>query len=238
MKIKGIYDNIVKKLKKLQEKEPEREKRMEWFKKQHKRSGIASYGISTPSVQKLGIEEKFNLAILLYKSGNFEQSTVGDKLVELNFPLLTPSKFSLLDEVVEYFNNWASVDWMCLNGFQSLLLKYREKTLRLLGKWNRSHNLWKQRASVLIFVRKIGASGDFTDEVIKFCDNLIWDREELIQKAVGWALKNNIPGNRKRIIDYIKELRRKGVPSTITLYAIKDLKCRERKEILNVKSTD
>jgi 3-methyladenine DNA glycosylase AlkD len=176
------------------------------------------------------------LATLLYKSGNFEQATIGDTLVELNIPDLTPVHFELLDGVVSYFNKWASVDWLCLHGLQSLLLEYREETLDLLRTWNRSENPWKRRASVLAFVRKTGASGEFTDEVLGLCNNLIWDEEEIVQKGVGWALKDNLPGAKERVLDYIKALRQKGVPSTITLYAIRDLKGKEREEILKVKT--
>jgi 3-methyladenine DNA glycosylase AlkD len=84
-------------------------------------------------------------------------------------------------------------------------------------------------------VRRIGACGEFTDEALEFCDNLIWDEEEIVQKGVGWALKDSLSGAKERVLDYIKELRRKGIPSTITLYAIRDLKGKEREEVLRVK---
>jgi 3-methyladenine DNA glycosylase AlkD len=186
--------------------------------------------------KQLDLEDRFDLAILLYKSGNFEQATIGDTLVELNLPELNPTHFELLDDVVGNFNNWASVDWLCLHGFQSMLLNHRKQTLELLREWNRSGNIWKRRASVVTFVRKIGSSGDFTDEALELCNNLIWDNEEIVQKGVGWALKDNLPGDKERVIDYIKELRRKGAPSTITLYAIRDLEAEERKTILEVKA--
>jgi 3-methyladenine DNA glycosylase AlkD len=185
--------------------------------------------------KQLDLDERFALATLLYKSANFEQATIGDSLVELNLSHLTPADFDILDEVVGHFNNWASVDWLCLHGFQSLFSEYKAETLDLLRAWNVSENLWKRRASVLAFVRKIGASGEFTDEVLEFCDNLIWDSEEIVQKGVGWALKDNLPGAKETVLNYIKALRRKGVPSTITLYAIRDLKGREREEVLKVK---
>ena len=41
--------------------------------------------------------------------------------------------------------------------------------------------------------------------------------------------------HRERVLDYVKSLRRRGVSSTITLYAIRDLKGEERREVLSIK---
>ena len=116
-----------------------------------------------------------------------------------------------------------------------LLARYREDVMSLLEAWNRSSNRFKRRSSVVTFTRKVGESGEFTDEVLRLCENLIWDKEDIVQKGVGWALKDNLRSAPERILPYIEELRRKGVPSTITLYAIRDLKGAERDAILAVK---
>jgi 3-methyladenine DNA glycosylase AlkD len=88
---------------------------------------------------------------------------------------------------------------------------------------------------VVAFVRKIGSSGEFTDIVIEFCDNLVHDEEDLVLKGVGWALKDNLHGTGERVLDYVKSLRLKGVSSLITLYAIRDLKGKKRREVLNIR---
>ena len=42
-------------------------------------------------------------------------------------------------------------------------------------------------------------------------------------------------GAKNRVIEYVKFLRRRGVSSKVTLYAIENLKGKERKEVLKVK---
>jgi len=42
-------------------------------------------------------------------------------------------------------------------------------------------------------------------------------------------------GAKKRVIEYVKSLRLRGVSSKVTLYAIQDLKDKERKEVLKMK---
>jgi 3-methyladenine DNA glycosylase AlkD len=245
MQTEDLFSEIVKQLEKLA-KSHSSKVRLQWFSQQHKETGLKSYGIRTPEIRKLikaytsrlkqpGLKEKYDLAKRFYKSGFFEQATFGDTLLELSAESITPMDFDLLDETVGHFNNWASVDWLCLRVLQPLLLKYREETLKLLEKWNRSENMWKRRASVVAFVRKIGSSGEFTDIVIEFCDNLVWDEEDLVLKGVGWALKDNLIGAGERVLDYVKSLRRRGVSSLITLYAIRDLKGKKREEVLKIK---
>ena len=113
------------------------------------------------------------------------------------------------------------------------------ETLRLHEKWVSSPNMWKRRTSVVTFTRKTASDGQYVDETLGFCEALMHDPEDLVQKAVGWALKDTIkagPAAKRRVLALVKRMRREGLPSTITLYAIRDLKGAEREAILNIKS--
>ena len=131
--------------------------------------------------------------------------------------------------------NWGETDWFCSSILQPLIKKYIEETLKLLRKWNKSNQIWKQRASVVAFTRKIGESGKFTSEVLELCENLIQSEEDYVRKGIGWALKDNMRGSKKKILAYVKSLRERGITSVITLYAIRDLEEEERKQVINIK---
>jgi len=185
--------------------------------------------------RQLSLEERFELAKRFYASGFSEQVNFGDAILTLSLDELTPEHYEFLDEIGGYLSNWADTDWFCIDILQPLLRKYTKETLNLLRKWNCSKSLWKRRASVVTFTRKIGESGEFTEKALELCDNLIWDKEDYVRKGVGWALKDNMRGNKQRVLDYIKSLRKKGVSSVITLYSIRDLRGKEREEILKIK---
>ena len=187
------------------------------------------------SFKQLSLEERFELAKMFLASGFSEQVAFGNAILELSVKNITPIHYGFLNEIANYFNNWAETDWFCIRIIQPLLKRYPKETLDLLRKWNKSENMWKRRASVVSFTRKIGASGHFTEEVLALCDNLIWEKEDLVRKGVGWALKDNMRGNKEKVLDYAKSLRQKGVSSVITLYAIRDLKGKEREEVLHIK---
>jgi 3-methyladenine DNA glycosylase AlkD len=185
--------------------------------------------------KQLSLEERFELARMFYAADFSEQVNFGDAILRLSLNELAPGHYDFLDEIGSCLSNWADTDWFCIYILQPLLKKNPEETLRLLRKWNSSDSLWKRRASVVTFARKIGMSGEFTDEALELCDNLIWDEEDMVRKGVGWTLKDNMRGAKRRVVDYVKSLRRKGVSSVITLYAIRDLKGKAREKVLKIK---
>jgi hypothetical protein len=211
----------------------------------HKHDEYLSYGLKTsefrdlmkefrPRFIKLSIREKMDLALQFLQEGIGELGHVGLYILTLCVNDLTPKHFLYLDSLPEHFRSWSHVDHLALGVMQPLLWRYRKETLEFLEEWSRSPIRWKRRASVVTFVRKAAKSGEFTEEVLHLCENLIWDKEDIVQKGVGWALKDNLRSAPHRILPYIKDLRRRGVSSTITLYAIRDLKGALRQEVLAV----
>jgi 3-methyladenine DNA glycosylase AlkD len=149
---------------------------------------------------------------------------------------LTPAHFAALDRMADDFRGWSHVDDFCITVVQPLLDRHPQKTIAQLERWSHSPDRWKRRTSVVAFVRKTGESGRYTDTVLALADRLAFDPEDLVQKGVGWALKDNMRGSPERILAFVKDLRRRGAPATVTLYAIRDLKGAARAEVLAVKA--
>ncbi len=229
-----IYDEIIK---------HENKKTTETNKKYYKNKGWRSFGIKAPVLGKLlkaykaeidmlSCKEAMRLAKILYKNEMEETTLAGNFVLKIKSDCINKTKFNFLDNAINHFTSWSQTDDFCLGVLQPLLLKSPDKCLKIIKKWNNTTNMWKRRASVVVFTRKIGESGKFTKEALELCENLIWDKENLVQKGVGWCLKDAIVGNRKKVYEYIKNLRKRGVNSMIILYAIRNLKSAERKEIL------
>ncbi len=186
----------------------------------------------------LSLEEDMQLVGKLIKSGNSTLIHIGIHLLGLRREELDPTHFKFFDVFFDHFVGWGNVDHFCTGKSSmlgSMLKRHPEEVIGLLRKWNRSDNRWKRRASVVVFTRRIVEDGRFIDEALNLCENLIWDEEDLVRKGVGWALKDNMRGDKERVLCYVKSLRRRGVSSVVTLYAIRDLKGEERKEVLRIK---
>jgi 3-methyladenine DNA glycosylase AlkD len=186
-------------------------------------------------VRRLSLTGRLHLARRLVQSGMAEEANFANAVLSLSVKELVPADYAYLDVHVGHFHGWGQTDDFCTNVLPSLLIKFPEQTLRLLREWNQAESLWKRRASVVAFVRKVGASGQFTQQMVALCENLLEDKEDLVQKGVGWALKDGMRGDKEQVLTYVKELRKRGVTAVITLYAIRDLKGAERQAVLAIR---
>jgi DNA alkylation repair enzyme/Nucleotidyltransferase domain len=188
-----------------------------------------------PEIRRLPLRGRLHLARWLALSDVTDGIAFANSVLARSAKELSPSDFAYLDEHLDHFRGWGPTDDFCIHVLQPLLRNYPQPTLTLLQQWNRSENPWKRRASVVAFTRKVGALGKFTSQALELCERLVWDREELVRKGVGWALKDVMRGDREQVLEYVKSLRRRGVSAVITLYAIRDLKGAERKEVLEIR---
>lgn len=188
-----------------------------------------------PRFLALSLRERLDLAVKLLGEHIGEPGHTGIHIVALSAEELEPAHFSVLDRMAEDFRSWSHVDHFCSEVMNPLLRNHRQETLTFLENWGRSPNRWKRRGSVVAFTGKTAASGEFTENVLRLCEALVRDKEDIVRKGVGWALKDNLRSAPERILPYIKDLRRRGVSSTIVLYAIRDLKGAEREAVLRVK---
>ena len=212
----------------------------------HKHNEYICYGLKTPLFHKmmkdfkprfieLSLCEQLELAAKLLDTHIGELGHAGIYVFSLISEQLQPKHFPILDAAVDNFKSWSHVDVFCTQVTPDILFNYPKQTLKLLEKWNRSSNRFKRRASVVTFIQDVAKSGKFLDDALRLCENLVFDEEDIVRKGVGWTLKINMRYSQKRVLDYVKELRKRGVPSTITLYAIENLPPEIRKEVLTIK---
>lgn len=202
-----------------------------------------SYGVRMPGVKAiiktqrkalrtLTRDETLALGRLLIQSGYGEQQTIAMHVLAPVTDYFTPEKFDELDRLMRYVVGWSKVDGFCLSTLKDVLLNYPDEMLQLVAKWNQDADMWLRRMSVVLFTRKVAESGTFNDAALAFCDKLKFAPEELVQKGVGWALKDLMRSDRERIIGYVQTLHAEGVSGTITRYALRDLDKETRNGIL------
>ena len=177
-------------------------------------------GISIAEVCKL-LHSKFHeerlLAVLmlvqLFKSGSVDEKE--QKQI-----------YDLYLENTKFINNWDIVDISAGNIVGAYL---HEKDKAPLYGLVQSSNLWERRISIiatLYFIRK----NEF-DDTLKIAEILLNDKEDLIQKAVGWMLRE--VGKREIEIEeeFLQEHYMK-MPRTMLRYSIEKFSETRRKMYL------
>ncbi|MEX1195697.1 MAG: DNA alkylation repair protein [Dehalococcoidia bacterium] len=182
-----------------------------------------SYGLRAPvyyavmrelrkRIQALSLDERLELAGRLLAGHIGELGHAGIYVLAQSAREIEPRHFPALDRMLDDFRGWSHVDDVCITVLQLVLERHPEALLKQLERWSRSPNRWKRRTSVVTFVRKVGESGRYTDEVLALCERLAFDKEDLVQKGVGWALKDNMRGAPDRVLAFVKDLRRRARP--------------------------
>jgi len=211
-----------------------------------KQPGSRTYGLRAPAIhamvkdlrpafRQLSHDDRRALALMLFRSRYEEEAAVGVELAAMSVEAIPLSDFHWLDRAMDLCVSWPMCDGFSLCVLQPLMSRHPKEISTLLRRWNHDDNLWKRRASVVTFTRKAGESGRYTELVLELCEGLLFDREDLVLKGVGWALKDNLRGDYERVLTYIKSCRARGVSSVVTRYAIRDLQGRERTSVLAVK---
>jgi len=186
-----IVAEILAEIKK-QESPENAEKLRRFFKEPVECRGLTSAQVN--EIVKLAYPEvKGNLPLNLevaqelLESRVLEEASIGFGLLRKMTGHFSPGLFDVFDGWVDYLTNWANTD-----GLSSWLIA---ETVRLdpqlverLLLWTASDNRWRRRAADVSLV-PIARKGEMLDETFAVAEHLMADEDEMVQKGVGWLLK-------------------------------------------------
>jgi 3-methyladenine DNA glycosylase AlkD len=129
--------------------------------------------------------------------------------------------------------NWATTDAICGLLIGPLLVRHPERAGQMRS-WSRDRNMWVRRASIVGLLPLVRARGDI-DLVYDVARRLHPDPNDLIHKAVGWALREAGKIDPERLERYLRA--NVGViPRTTFRYAIERFSPARRRQLLTLRS--
>lgn len=209
---------------------------LRFFKEEVKLLGMKSVIVSSISKEHFkALPDKnksfvFNLCEELFSSGIMEESFVACNWSYNMLKQYEASDFGIFEKwVSSYVNNWATCDTLCNHSVGSLVEMYPE-LIKNLKTWTQSANRWVKRASsvtLIIPARK----GMFLPDIFEIADNLLTDKDDMVQKGYGWMLKAASQANQKQVFDYV--IKHKAVmPRTALRYAIEKMPAQLKAEAM------
>jgi 3-methyladenine DNA glycosylase AlkD len=136
--------------------------------------------------------------------------------------------FNLYLKNYKNINNWDLVDLSAPQIAGKHLLDREKKILYDLAI---SDNLWKKRIAIISTFAFIKEKK--LDDTFKISEILLKDGHDLIQKAVGWMLREAGKRDKKMEIDFLKE-HASEMPRTMLRYAIEKFTPEERRYFLKI----
>lgn len=215
---------------------PERAKNSAWFFKTgpgQYGEGDAFIGVTIPDTRK--VAKKFQ-HLPLPKLKTLLSSSIHEERMLAIFILVL--QFNKADEkqrtvLVDFYlanlsgiNNWDLVD---SSSYSILGVWLLDKNRAVLYKFAKSKNIWKRRiaiVSTMTFIR----NGQL-DDTFKIAELLLNDEHDLIQKAVGWLLREAGKKDERRLKKFLDKYH-KTMPRTMLRYAIERFDESTRKHYL------
>lgn len=205
--------------------------------------GLRFYNVGMPRVQGLArdiylaqkhvwtIDDAMRLADALMQDPYLEAKAVGIELVGRFKSEFTPRLLPRWQRwlAANYSTNWATTDLLCARLTGPLLARH-PRLIPRMRVWARHRNLWVRRAAAVSLIVPM-RSGLGLDEAYDIAKTLRDDPADLIQKAVGWMLREAGRRDEARLERYL--LTAGAATPRITLrYAIERFPPAQRKALL------
>jgi len=177
------------------------------------REPVDAYGVRGPEVKAVAREawrEVKNwpdaalskLSAELWKSGKIEEAGIAILIYRRRAKQCGAREFKLFERWIDrYVYNWATCD-----GVASWLLAAsignEPALIGELDGWVRSRNRWKRRAAAVALLQEV-KQGRNTLAVFRIASALLEDPDDMVQKGVGWALKETYPKRPAEVMKFL-----------------------------------
>jgi 3-methyladenine DNA glycosylase AlkD len=172
-------------------------------------------------------EKRYALFEDLWRSGKLEQGAMVCHIArrfQSEFGVVDFKRFERW--VDEHVHNWSHCDGVASWLLAGCLHNHPELRSRLLP-WARSKNHWKRRAGIVSFLQE-GKKGRSIDFIFDISKRLERDPDVMVQKGVGWVLKETYP---KRPEETVEFLRLNAFPRLVIRYAAEKMTSSDRAEL-------
>lgn len=190
------------------------------------REPIATYGCRNSDAQAVADElapalrgdlgQTMTVAGELLRGGVLEEQLVAVDLLVKVKRRLTAEHMDQLDEWVGCLTNWASVDSFCTRVVGAVVERDPGAPERLRG-WAASPSRWRRRAAAVSLVTA-ARRGAMLRVVLGLADLLMMDRDDMVQKGVGWMLKEASKLHQREVREYLMSWRGRA-PALVLRYA-------------------
>lgn len=204
---------------------------------------VEFYGLTTPQMRALAdefharikdrwsLDDVLALCEILLPRKKYEAKIAAILLLVKFKKELTPAFVPRLKGwlAADYCDNWACVDVLCPDALSGLIEKHPDLVGEITA-WTGHPNRWVRRASIVAFIPMV-RHGRFLDEAYNVAGRMFAVRDDLLEKANGWMLREAGKKDAARLEAF---LLRHGpaIPRTTVRYAIERFPEAKRKLLM------
>lgn len=210
---------------------------VQWFFKEE----IKSHGWYTAALRKAvvqwrrrivrerGMDFVVQVADQLFSGQNLEEKVFAVFLLEKQTLNLGESEFRLFASWLNRVSSWADHDAL-VHDLLAPMIAAEPVRSRQVFLWAKSPNRWRRRAACVALIR--GAREQkFFAQIVRLSNQLLHDDDDMVQKGLGWLLRETAKADPKRAVPYLMKIR-KTAPRLVLRTACETLSTSARRRVL------
>jgi 3-methyladenine DNA glycosylase AlkD len=138
-------------------------------------------------------------------------------------------EFKLFESWLDRIGSWADHDGL-VHYLISPMVAAKLARVKRVFRWAKSNNRWHRRAACVALIRGSRVKM-FFPEVVRLADFLLADKDDMVQKGLGWLLRETAKFDARRTVPYLMKIRGRA-PRLVLRTACETLPEATRKRIL------
>ncbi|MFZ0479731.1 MAG: DNA alkylation repair protein [Terriglobales bacterium] len=180
-------------------------------------------------VREMGMEFLVQVTDQLFSGRVLEEKVFAVFLLENETDLLGEKDFRLFASWLDRISSWADHDAL-VHGVLAPMLIAKPARSREVFRWAKSRNRWQRRAACVALIRGTREKM-FFPEIMRLSETLLGDEDDMVQKGLGWLLRESAKYDPKRTVPYLMKIRGRA-PRLVIRTACETLPIATKKKIL------
>ncbi len=176
-----------------------------------------------------GMEFVVQVADKLFSGRYLEEKVFAVFLLEKQTKLFGDKEFELFASWLDRVSSWADHD--ALAHYLLAPMVYADPArCREVFRWAKSRNRWRRRAACVALILR-PEQKKFFPEIVRLSNQLLQDQDDMVQKGLGWLLREMAKADAKRTAPYLMKIRKRA-PRLVLRTACETLPVAARQRLL------
>jgi len=180
-------------------------------------------------VREQGMDFLVKVADKLFSGPVLEERSFAVFLLEGQTSHFAEKEFRLFASWLDRCVSWADHDGL-VHYILGPMVSAEPARCRNVFRWAKSRNRWRRRAACVVLIR--GAREKrFFPEIVRVSGMLLSDEDDMVQKGLGWLLRETAKYDRAKTVPYLMKIRERA-PRLVLRTACETLPTAVRKRVL------
>jgi len=180
-------------------------------------------------VRERGMEFLVQVADKLFEGRVLEEKVFAVFLLEKQTAKLGDKEFRLFASWLDRVSNWADHDGL-VHYLLAPMVCAEPGRSRQVFRWAKSRNRWRRRAACVALIRGAREKKFFL-KITRLSEMLLVDEDDMVQKGLGWLLREAAKYDAKRTVPYLMKIRARA-PRLVLRTACETLPAAVKKKVL------